>query len=91
VVLLRRRELAAYLLLYRSRVGEYGEAVELVRRELCTTKRTARNIVKRLARVGALRIVRRGDRFLVEVREPLELIELMVGGYIASRRDRCRG
>jgi len=89
--LLRRREIAAYLLLYKAGVEEYGEAIELVRRRLCTTKRTARNIVKRLARVGAIRVYRRGDTYRVEVAEPLEVLELMAGGYIASRSEKCGG
>jgi len=91
VPLLRRREIAAYLLLYRRKVEEYGEAIDIVRRELCTTKRTARNIVKRLARVGAIRVYRAGDTYRIEVAEPLEVLELMAGGYIASRREKCGG
>ncbi len=89
--MLRRRELAAYLLLYRSGVEDYGEAIETVRRGLCTTKRTARRIVKRLARVGAIRILKEPDRLRISIVEPEALLEALVSGYIGSRRSRCEG
>ena len=86
----RRRELAAYRLLLEAGSLDLGEAVELLRSRLCTTKRTARGIVKRLRRIGAVRLVRRRDGgFTVVPVPPEELLRIITEGYVEARSRRC--
>ena len=86
----RRRELAAYRLLLEAGTLDLGEAIDLLRARMCVTKRTARGIVKRLRRIGAVRIVRERDgRLLVEPVPPNELLRIITDGYVESRSKRC--
>ncbi len=87
----RKRELAAYILLAERGVLEYGEAIELLRRELCVTKRTARGIVKRLKRIGAVALVERNRSFHVVAKPPDVFLREIIDGYIRSRKQRCLG
>ncbi len=85
----RKRELAAYFLLVKAGRLNLGEAVELVSGTLCTTKRTARNIIKRLKRIGAVKIRVSGPEIIVEPLPPEVFLEKIVSGYIESRSSRC--
>ena len=86
---LRRRELAAYtLILKRGRV-ELGEAVDLVSRYMCTTKRTARRIIKRLRRLGLVRLVQEETRFVVEPVDPVDVMVSASRDYMRARWERC--
>ena len=60
-----------------------------MRSELCTTKRTARNIIKRLKRIGALEIVEEEGRFTVKTVDPSILLYRVAASYIDRRRKRC--
>lgn len=86
----KKRELAAYMVLYKSGVREYGEAIDLLSRELCTSRKTARNIIKRLRRIGALTLEIRGESIRVRLVGPEDLLGLITSGYIQVRRERCR-
>ena len=86
----RKREWAALVALAR-RGGELnlGEAVDVLRVDLCVTKRTARRIIKRLSRIGALSLEKSGGEILVKPVEPSVFLEQLVDAYTASRRRRC--
>lgn len=87
----KKREVAALWLLHRRGPRlNIGVAIDLLREELCVTKRTASNIVKRLKRIGALKIERDGDSYVVEALDPAEFIGRYASSYIASRKGRCR-
>jgi len=85
----RKRELAAYRLLVDAGRVDLGEAVDIISSRLCTTKRTARSIVKRLKRIGAVSTRVEGDRIVVEPVDPLEFLDKIVRGYIDARGSRC--
>ena len=85
----RRRELAAYLLLLEAGPMNLGDAIDLVRTRLCSNKKTARNIIKRLKRIGALRVVRREGEIIVEPLDPLDFLRVLTRGYIEARSRRC--
>lgn len=88
----KKREVAALWLLHsRGPRLNVGEAIDVLREEMCVTKRTASNIVKRLRRIGAVRLERDGDSIVVEALDPAEFIRRYASSYIASRRARCRG
>ena len=87
---LTRREMAAYYLLLSAgpRIN-LGDAVDLLARRMCMTKRTARNVVKRLRKLGIARVISIGDELIVELRSPLELMGEDSDRYIAERRRKC--
>ena len=88
---LKKREIAAYILLYKSDISEYGEAIDFLVRELCTSRKTARNIIKRLKRIGALKLETGETSIKMSVVDPLEFLELISSGYIDTRREKCLG
>ena len=87
-----KREVAAlWVLSSLGRRVDLGVAVEELRARLCITKRTARGIVKRLRRLGALRLTRGPDgRVYVEPLPPEEFLAGYVYKYLEWRRGRCR-
>ncbi len=64
--------------------------MDILRLELCVTKRTARRIVKRLRRLGLASVLRERDSLVVEVINPAEALERLVLEYSARRRSRCK-
>ncbi len=87
----KKREVAALWLLHeRGPRLNIGVAIDVLREELCVTKRTASNIVKRLRRIGVVKIEREQDGFVVEAMDPTEFIGRYASSYIASRKGRCR-
>ena len=88
----KKRELAALYILY-SRGGDlnYLEAVELLRKEMCMNKKTARNVLKRLRKIGALTVYKAGGELRVKARSPWEFLEEKLQAYIGSRARRCMG
>ncbi len=87
----RKRELAAYRLLLEAGELNLGEAVDLLSRRLCTTKRTARRIIKRLRRIGALEITVEGGAVRVRPLPPMDFLDRIIGGYVEARSKRCGG
>ena len=85
-----KREIAAYLLLLDKGEINLGEAIDLVSKELCTTKRTARRIIKRLRRLGFLSLELDDKGARIRCRPPREVLERLVAGYIEKRRARCQ-
>ncbi|MEB3774494.1 MAG: hypothetical protein GSR86_06180 [Desulfurococcales archaeon] len=83
----RRREVAALYLLYTYKPRDLGEAIDLVSTRLCTTRRTARRILKRLRRIGLLRVEKHGGALLVEVASPEDLVRAIAIPYISRRGD----
>lgn len=87
----KKREIAALVILYKKgRSIEYGTAIDFLRKELCTTKRTARNIIKRLKRIGALSLIKDGDSIVVVVDDPSNILFRLANSYIEKRRKKCR-
>ena len=85
-----KREIAAYLLLLDKGEINLGDAIALVSNEFCTTRRTARRIVKRLSRLGFLSLEYDDKALRVRCKPPREVLEKLVSGYIEKRRARCR-
>lgn len=89
---IRRRELAAAILLYRLYGGSkvnMGEALDFLRREFCVTRKTAVNIVRRLGKLGFLRVSMEGGGLNVEIIDPVSVLEARARDYVKSRRERC--
>ncbi len=86
-----KRELAALLILWREGPDlNLEEALWLLRERLCVTKRTARNIVKRLRKLGLARVYSTGDELRVEVSDPCEALRAVAESYAERRASRCR-
>jgi len=83
----RRREVAALYLLYTHKPRDLGEAIDLVSERLCTTRRTARRIIKRLKRIGLIRMEKSGGVILIEAASPEDLIRAIALPYISRRGD----
>ncbi|MDM7275132.1 MAG: hypothetical protein P3X22_003280 [Thermoprotei archaeon] len=89
---IRRRELAAAFMLYRlygaSKVN-MGEALDTLKGEFCVTRRTAVNIVRRLGKLGFLRVLIEGGSLKVEIMDPVSVLEARTMDYVKSRREKC--
>ncbi len=86
-----KRELTALVLLYdKGPRLNLGEAIEILREELCVTKRTASNIVRRLRRIGAARVEVERERISIEVVSPDELLRRVAEAYLDGRKRRCQ-
>ncbi|MCE4627710.1 MAG: hypothetical protein F7C34_00980 [Desulfurococcales archaeon] len=86
---LTKRELAAYALLASRAKWNIGEAVDAVSRELCTTKRTARRIVKRLRRLGLVSVEARNSEIVVRPVDPSRVLSSLLEEYAEQRRRKC--
>ncbi|MEB3846622.1 MAG: hypothetical protein GSR74_01445 [Desulfurococcales archaeon] len=86
-----KREITAYLLLLDKGEINLGEAIDLVSKELSTTKRTPRRIIKRLRRLGFLSLELDDKGARIRCRPPREVLERLVAGYIEKRRAKCQG
>ena len=86
-----KREVAALVLLHEAGpVLDVEEAAWVLRERLCVTKRTARNIIKRLKRLGAVRVRVDGGRVVVEAVDPCVFLSRLALAYAGSRRARCK-
>ncbi|MEB3779506.1 MAG: hypothetical protein GSR85_04665 [Desulfurococcales archaeon] len=89
--IMRRRELSAYMILYdRGPVINLGEAIDIVSKELCSTRRTARNIIKRLSRIKAIYIEKNEASIVIKVRDPVDFMREIAREYIITRKGKCR-
>ncbi|MEB3816434.1 MAG: hypothetical protein LRS46_00620 [Desulfurococcales archaeon] len=87
----KKREWSALFILYEEgRELNMGTAVDLLRDRLCVTKRTARNILKRLARLGLINFRVADGQVRVEILNPSEALARLVNEYVSTRRRRCR-
>ncbi len=87
----KKRELTALWLLYtKSSEMNLGMAIDLLRDELCMTKRTASNVIKRLRKLGLVEIRVHNDEIRLKAVSPLSLIENIASQYIELRRKRCK-
>ena len=88
----KKRELAALYILYsRGNDLNYLEAVELVKNNMCMNKKTARNVIKRLRKIGAITVYKAGGELRVKVMSPWEFLERKLQAYIESKAKRCMG
>ena len=87
---IKKRELAAMLILSELGRANIGEAITTLRAELCVTKRTAINIIKRLRKLGLVNVVARSNDIVVEPVEFCEAMRRIALTYINSRRARMR-
>jgi predicted transcriptional regulator len=86
------RELAALYILHRRGADlNYGEAIDILRQGMCMNKKTARNVLKRLRKIGAVTVYKDGGELRVRVRSPWEYLEALLSSYIELRGARCRG
>ena len=88
--LLKRRELAALWLLSREGPSDIGEAIDILSREMCVTRRTAMSIIKALSRLGLVSLRVSGERVSFKAEDPLTYVRSIALSYIESRRGRCR-
>ncbi len=87
-----KRELAALYLIYsRGPDMNYYAAIDLLRSEMCMNKKTARNIVKRLRKIGALTVYMEGGELRVRAEHPWSYLEEKLKSYISGRRSRRMG
>ena len=86
---LTKRELAAYTILLDMGETDLGIALDLLSRRICTTKRTARRIVKRLKKLGLLRIHINYGKIIIYPIPPSEVLHHTTEEYLAWRKERC--
>ncbi len=85
-----KRELASMYVLYMEGPElNYGTALDIIANSLCCNKKTARNIVKRLRKLGALKVYKRGGELLVRVEDPAAYLERVIRSYVSMRSSRC--
>jgi len=87
----KKREWAALVLLY-ERLGpeaNLGDAIDALRTEMCLTKKTARNIIKRLKRLNFIKTEIVDGQVRLRVRNPAEVLREIARSYAANRRKRC--
>jgi len=87
----RKREWAALLILADKSPLNLGDAVIVLKNNMCVTKKTALRIIKRLRRLGLAKVETAKDGMVVSVLKPSEALSLLVGRYLEGRRSRCLG
>ena len=87
--LLKKRELVAYYLLCGlegGRVWNIGEAIDYLVRELCLSRKTAINIIRRYKRIGLLEP---RDHVSFECVGLKTYLEEIVKSYVCLRKRKC--
>ena len=88
-----KRELSASFLLYRSFGGRevnLEEALSLLREEMCLTRSSALNVVRRLQKLGFLDVRKKDESIVMLPHDPLRPLEAISLSYLSSRKGRCR-
>ena len=85
----KKREFAAYRLLLEYNEINLGEAVEYLSKNLCVPRRTARNIIKRLKRIGFIEIIFEESEPKLRVKPLPHVLNLLTDDYIEKRSKRC--
>jgi DNA-binding FadR family transcriptional regulator len=90
--LLKRREMAALWLLGSSASGpmNLGDAMDLLCREMCVSRKTARAVIKALARLGLASVSVVGGEVKVKAVDPSYYVREVALSYIEARKGRCR-
>lgn len=86
---MKKRELVAYYLLCGwegGRVWNIGEAIDYLIRELCLSRKTAINIIRRFKRIGLLEP---RDQVSFECVGLKTYLEEIVKSYVCLRRRKC--
>ncbi|MCE4621420.1 MAG: hypothetical protein F7B95_03140 [Desulfurococcales archaeon] len=87
----QKRELAALLLLHeRGPLLNYGIALDILRSEMCASKKVAASILRRLRRLGFIKIEARGGEILVRAEDPSMVLKGILYQYLGNRKARCR-
>ncbi len=87
----KKRELAALWLLYRK--GEslnLGEAIDVLRKDLCVNRKTALNIIKRLKKLGIAEVRVLENEIQIKLKDPLTLVKYIAEEYLELRKRRCK-
>lgn len=90
---LRKRELAAIIKLVDTfgigcRVN-LGLVLETLEKDVCMSRKVAKNSLKRLAKLGFLRLIRDEREVLVMIEDPLHVLRKIAGEYLSGRKSRC--
>jgi hypothetical protein len=87
----KKREWAALVLLFESLGYEanLGKAIDVLRKEMCLTNKTARNIIKRLSKLNFIKIEIVGGQVSLRIKNPAEALREIAISYATSRRKRC--
>jgi len=89
MVMPRKRELAAYWILREyNEIVNYGTAIDLLRRNLCVTRKVAINIIKRLKKLGLIKVLVSENEVVIKVASFDRVIKQLVNTYINARRAR---
>lgn len=90
---LRKRELAVIVYLVTTHgVGarvNAGLILSDLEKNMCMSKKIAKNSIRRLAKLGFLRVIRDEREILVEVQDPIQVLKKMADDYIHGRQSRC--
>ncbi len=89
VVRLAKRELAAYILLGSRGEIELGEAIDLLSRELCMTRRVSRGVIKRLRKLKLLEYNKDNSKIIVKVKPIEQALAEFYKGYRSQRQKKC--
>lgn len=82
---LRKRDFLAYYLIYKvysSKNFNIGEAVDILIKKFCCSRKVAYNIIKRLYRMGLLIKV---DKVVYKCRDLLEVLDDYLSSYTLKR------
>ncbi len=85
---LAKRELASYALLLKYKELNYGDAIDLLRRELYMTKKVASNTLRRLRRLNLIQLEKREDSLVIKPVSPELVLEKTLNEYKENRRKR---
>ncbi|MEB3759922.1 MAG: hypothetical protein GSR72_01700 [Desulfurococcales archaeon] len=86
---LNKRELVAYTLLCKHKKINYGDAIDLLASELVMTKRTASNILRRLKRLGLIKVKIEDTGIIVEAEDIWRILNDMLERYKTERHRRA--
>lgn len=89
-----KRELLAYAFISESlgkRGATFGEAIDLISSGLCLSKASSMRVLRRLAKLGLIRITGKPGSLMVSVNDIMEVLAPLARSYARDRCERHKG
>ncbi|MEM0340244.1 MAG: hypothetical protein QXN05_01705 [Acidilobaceae archaeon] len=91
---LSKREIACALKLVDSfglgNKVNIGLVLAVLEKELCMSRKASKNSLKRLSKLGFIRIIKTENELLAVIEDPISVLRKIVESYVKKRSERCK-